>query len=178
MILFLNGAFGIGKTTVARALARRLARSVLFDPEKIGGPLQYIARLGGRPVDDFQDLRSWRTLTGIGLRLARLTSPNVIVPMSITNLAYLDELRAGVARFEPVVAHVCLVAPLAVVQERLRMRGADPRRHHWEYRRAAECCLAHGQRAFAKQVDASERTPDQLAEDVLALVPLARGRVS
>jgi len=53
VILLLNGAFGIGKTTVARALVARLPRSVLFDPELIGMALQGTA-------GDFQDRKAWR----------------------------------------------------------------------------------------------------------------------
>jgi hypothetical protein len=71
VILLLNGAFGIGKTTVARALVTRMPGSVLFDPEMIGIPLQRVARAVGRTVEDFQDLRTWRSLAVLGLRLAR-----------------------------------------------------------------------------------------------------------
>jgi len=35
-----NRAFGVGMTTVARLLRRRLAPAVLFDPEPIGIVLQ------------------------------------------------------------------------------------------------------------------------------------------
>src|SRR5687768_517725 len=111
MILLLNGAFGIGKTSVARALAARLPRTVLFDPEIIGIALQRLARLAGRKIDDFQDLLLWRRLTVAGLRVTRLLWPNVVVPMAFSNAAYLQEIRAGLDRFETRVFHVCLVAP-------------------------------------------------------------------
>src|SRR5215212_700270 len=115
MILLLNGAFGIGKTTVARAMVARMPRALLFDPELIGMALQRLGRLTGRRIDDFQDLRMWRRLTVAGLRIARRFRPNIIVPMAISNVAYLDELRAGISAFEPRLVHVCLVAPVEVV---------------------------------------------------------------
>ena len=102
MILLLNGAFGIGKTTVARLLVKRMPRAVLFNPELIGRALQFV-----RPVDDFQDLPSWRRMTIAGLRATRMVWPNVIVPMAFSNSEYLDEIRRGIERFEPDVAHVC-----------------------------------------------------------------------
>lgn len=95
MILLLNGAFGIGKTTVARALGRRLPHSLVFDPEPIGVALQRAARLAGRNVDDFQDLPSWRALTVTGLRVARVFWPRILVPMAFSNTTYLDEIRAS-----------------------------------------------------------------------------------
>src|SRR5688572_14382278 len=140
MIVLVNGAFGIGKTSVARSLAARLHRAVVFDPELIGIALQRLLRLVGRDVDDFQDLRLWRRLTIIGLRFARMLWPNVIVPMAFSNGAYLDEIRAGLHRFEPNVVHYCLVAPLEVVHQRLRGRGVDLATDDWLRRRTSECC--------------------------------------
>ena len=153
MILLLNGAFGIGKTTVARLLVKRLPRAVLFNPELIGIPLQRITR-----VADFQELRLWRWLTLIALRIARLFFRNVIVPMAISNPAYLISGRD--------VVHVCLVAPLEVVHARLAHRGRDA--GEWERRRAEECCIAHRRPEFGKQVDAT-RSPEEIAEEILGL---------
>lgn len=177
MIVLLNGAFGIGKTEVARALARRLPWSTIFDPEKVGVPLQRAARLVGRTVDDFQDMSSWRRLTVLGLRASAVLSPCVIVPMAFSEPRYLDEIRGGAERFDRRVHHFCLVAPLAVVQERLRGRGDQPDTHAWEYRRAAECCTAHKSDVFAVSVDATTETPDQLAARIAqAIVQTTDGR--
>lgn len=35
-VLPINGAFGVGKTTLARALQARIYTSRLYDPERIG----------------------------------------------------------------------------------------------------------------------------------------------
>lgn len=165
MIILLNGAFGIGKTTVARLLVARMGGALLFDPEWIGIVLQRGARIVGRRVDDFQDLRAWRTLTIAGIRLARRIRPNVVVPMAFSNVAYLQEVRGGVERFDARVLHICLRAPLDVVHERLRRRGADPVRQAWEYRRAAECCALHGDAAFGLHLSA-DRAPDEIADEI------------
>ena len=168
MILLLNGAFGIGKTTVARALVARLPRAVLFDPELIGIALQRTARLAGRRVDDFQDLKAWRRLTIAALRAARLFRPNIVVPMAFTNPSYLQEIRTGISRFEPRVLHFCLVAPVEVVHERLRRRGDGPAAA-WAYRRAAECCSVHAGDEFAEHV-AADCDPESIAEELLRVV--------
>ena len=161
MIVLLNGAFGVGKTTVARLLVERMPRAVLFDPEWIGSVLQRITR-----VEDFQDLRLWRRLTITGIRLLRLMRRDVVVPMAFSNIEYLDEIREGASRFDSRVLHFCLVAPLDVVQARLRERGAE----EWAFRRAEECCRVHGERAFATQVDAATRDPEEIAGELVRLV--------
>jgi hypothetical protein len=174
VILFLNGAFGIGKTAVARELVARLPHSSQFDPELIGMALQRLTRLSGRDVEDFQDMASWRRLSIAGLRIARRLRRNIVVPMAFSNIAYRDEIVRGAAHFDSRVVHVCLVAPRAVVERRLRARGASPERNAWEFRRAAECCEAHRSAVFSRHVDASERTPVQLAETILALLAAER----
>ena len=170
MILLLNGAFGIGKTSVARALTHRIPDSRLYDPEIIGIGLQRLARVGGRGVDDFQDMGAWRKLTITALRVARWRSSNVIVPMAISNPSYLDELRTGLSRFERKILHYCLVAPEEVVHARLRNRGADPARDRWEFRRASECCVLHAGDEFAEHVIAANRSVEEIARELATRV--------
>lgn len=165
-IILLNGAFGIGKTTVARLLVARLQRAVLFDPEWIGIPLQRMTR-----VDDFQDLRAWRRATIAGLRVVRAFRQHVIVPMAFSNAGYLHEIREGVSRFEPRVLEFCLVAPVEVVHERLRRRGDAGA---WEYRRSRECCLAHQREDCGVRIDAADRPPGTIADELLAAIASGR----
>lgn len=164
MILLLNGSFGIGKTTVARVLVKRFPGAILYDPELIGIALQRVTR-----VDDFQDLRSWRWLTIAALRMMRLLRQNVIVPMAFSNAAYLQEIRAGISRFEPEVRHFCLVAPLEVVQARLQTRRVTARGAEWQRRRSAECCAVHQDEGFAVHIDAASRPVQEIADEIVGL---------
>jgi predicted kinase len=165
VILLLNGAFGVGKTTVARSLVARSPRAILFDPELIGIALQRVTR-----VDDFQDLRAWRRLTILGIRLTRLLWPNVIVPMTFTNPAYLGEIRTALRRFDPNVVHVCLVAPEDVIRERLRHRPPDP----WVDARVTECCVVHQRAEFATQLETANRTVEEIVEELRNRLTAAR----
>jgi hypothetical protein len=97
--------------------------------------------------------------------MTRRFRENIIVPMAFSNVRYLDEIRAGISAFDPHVVHFCLVAPIEVVQERLRRRGKDAT--DWELRRAAECCIAHQDDAFAQQIDAAHRNSDEIANEIL-----------
>jgi hypothetical protein len=174
LILLLNGAFGIGKTTVGRSLAARMPRSVVFDAEILGVILQRAARLSGRKVDDFQDLVLWRRLTVTGLRVVRMFWPNVVVPMAFSNVAYLQDIRTRISRFEPRLFHFCLVAPVDVVHARLRARGADSGNEAWQYRRASECCAVHDRPEFSTQVLTANRDPDEIAEELFDAVTSRR----
>jgi predicted kinase len=164
VIVLLNGAFGIGKTTVARALVWQLRRAVLVDPEPIGVALQRLGRLVRRRTDDFQDLGLWRRGTVAAIRAARLIYPNVVVPMAFSNIEYLEEIRRACMRFENSVMHFCLVAPVDVVNERLTRRILRPADQAWQLRRAAECCAVHSDPRFATQVNATRSVADIVKE--------------
>ncbi|HEX7152774.1 MAG TPA: AAA family ATPase [Thermoanaerobaculia bacterium] len=167
MILLLNGAFGIGKTSVARVLVKRMPGAVLYDPEIVGIVLQRAARMVGRDVPDFQELRLWRQLTIAALWLVRRFRRTVIVPMAFSEVRYLEEIRDGIARFETMQFHFCLVAPLDVVQQRLQTRRLKAADAAWQYRRAAECCAVHGDGAFAMQVNAADRDVNEIADEIV-----------
>lgn len=62
MIIWINGAFGAGKTQTAYELHRRLPDSYVYDPENIG----YFIRKNLPPAlceGDFQDYPMWRERT-------------------------------------------------------------------------------------------------------------------
>jgi predicted kinase len=169
VFVLINGAFGIGKSTAARELRSLVPQSVIFDPEWVGLILQ---RIPGRRIPDFQDLASWRRLTVVGARCAEAVRTPVIIPMSFSNLAYLDEVRAGLAKSGRPVLHFCLTAPIEVVRERLTARGepqGDPA-WSWVHRRAAECCEAHRASGFATHVPTEKRPPTLIAAQLAALI--------
>jgi predicted kinase len=174
VFVLIDGAFGVGKTTVARELRRLLPRAALFDPEWVGLALQ---RLPGLRVPDFQDLRAWRRGTVAAARAVGAWRPTVVVPMAFSDPAILEEIRAGLARSRRPVLHVCLTAPLDVVRARLAARGepyGDPA-WEWVHRRAAECCDAHADPAFAVHVATEGRTPAANARDLPARIRNAAG---
>ncbi|HYK41944.1 MAG TPA: AAA family ATPase [Thermoanaerobaculia bacterium] len=171
MVVFVNGAFGVGKTEVSRLLVRRLRGATLYDPEPAGVLLQRLRALTRRPVSDFQDLPSWRRATVRGIRLARAVRRVVVVPMAFSNLEYLREVREGVRRFDGDVRHFCLVAPLAVVLDRLARRSlGSPADVEWQRTRAAECCAAHRGEEFAEHVSTDRVDPSEVAARVLARI--------
>jgi hypothetical protein len=165
VIVFLNGSFGIGKSTVARHLRSRLPGSAIFDPELVGFVLWRLpgfVPLAGRGTDDYQDLPAWRRWSVRGIRLTRRRRATVIVPMAFTNLAYLRELQDGARAADPDVRHFCLTAPYEVVKARLAPRGYNA----WVLRRAAECCLAHGRPEFDVRIPTEVHSADAVAAEI------------
>ena len=85
VIIWINGGFGAGKTTLAEELHRRLPDAVVYDPEDVGLMLWKWMR----PNGDFQHLPSWRELVvATALSLGRRHAKTLIVPMSLIRDAY------------------------------------------------------------------------------------------
>lgn len=92
VIIWLNGGFGAGKTTLAEELHRRLPDALMYDPEDVGIMLWKWMP----PNGDFQDLPSWRELvvaTAVSLR--RHHADTLIVPMTLIRDAYRAEILGG-----------------------------------------------------------------------------------
>ena len=169
-MIFINGTFGVGKTTEARLLAQRLPRSMIYDPELLGVVLQRLSRPFKR-IDDFQDLRVWRRSSARLIRFVRRLRDTIIVPMTFSNESYLRELVTDVRAVDAATFHFCLTAPLGVVQQRLQQRDALRGPTAWQLRRAAECCQAHQKAAYAVQVATEGRSPREVAAAILAQLP-------
>ena len=160
MFVLLNGAFGIGKTTAAKAMVAQLASASIYDPEPLGVALQRASVWTGRGgVDDFQDLSSWRRLIPWAARWRHRGVDMVITPMAFSNLAYFEGLAAALSTSAPVLK-LCLVAPIEVVRARLeaRARTEGTPVDAWALRRAEECCRVHGSSAFGHPIDATGST--------------------
>jgi hypothetical protein len=89
MIIWLNGTFGSGKTSIAGELHSLVPMSRVFDPETVGYMLA--PNLADRPVADFQHWPPWRPLVAAtATELARFTGQHLIAPQTIMVRAYLE----------------------------------------------------------------------------------------
>jgi len=134
VIIWLNGAFGAGKTTLAAELHRRLPDAVVYDPEDVGLMLWKWMP----PNGDFQHLPSWRELVvATALSLRRHHAETLIVPMSLIRDAYRAEILGGLAAAGEEVRHIFLAADAAVLRERLNARMPEPGKEWDQFAREA-----------------------------------------
>lgn len=137
MIVWLNGPFGAGKTTVAAALREALPGSAGFDPELVGWALGRMVRV---PSGDYQDLRSWRRLTvAIVSALDRVRPGPLVVPMALLREPSTSEVLGGLRARGHDLRHVLLDVTGEELGHRLGRgdgaAGAWRRAHVAEYER-------------------------------------------
>ena len=172
VIIWINGGFGAGKTTLAQELHRRLPDAVVYNPEDVGLMLWKWMP----PNGDFQHLPSWRELVvATALSLRRHHTDTLIVRMSLIRDAYRDQILGGLADAGEQVLHVFLKVDAGVLRERLNARVTHPGKD-WDQaaRELGMTGLDEMVAAAARQPDGtlmlrSDRlTPAELADQVLA----------
>ncbi len=172
VIIWINGGFGAGKTTLARELHRRLPDAVVYDPEDVGLMLWKWMP----PDGDFQHLASWRELVvATALSLRRHHAEVLIVPMSLIRDAYRAEILGALAVAGQEVLHVFLEVDPGVLRDRLNARVTRPGRDWDQAARELgmtgvdEIVAAAGRQPAGTLLLRSDRlTPAQLADQVLA----------
>ncbi|MEU6772503.1 NUDIX domain-containing protein [Streptomyces sp. NPDC046759] len=169
-VVWINGAFGAGKTTTARELIELIPNSTLFDPEVIGAGLTHLLpakRLA--EVGDFQDLPIWRRLVvdTVAAMLAELGG-TLVVPMSLLRQEYRDEIFGSLAARRISVHHLLLAPAETILRERIAGRQVPPdlpdgelRIRQWAYDHIEPYRLALSSwlTADAYLVDTSALTP-------------------
>ncbi|MET8680271.1 NUDIX domain-containing protein [Streptomyces sp. NPDC004647] len=176
MIVWLNGAFGAGKTTAARELVDLIPGSTFFDPELVGDGLRMMLpskRL--EEATDYQELPSWRRLVvETGTAVLGEVGGTLVVPMTLLKQEYRDEIFGGFAARRIPLRHVLLHSEETILRQRIAAREEMPRDgtalesvRYW--------CLAHlapyhqalpWLTADAHVVDTSALTPRQTAERI------------
>jgi hypothetical protein len=181
MLLWINGPFGVGKTVVADELNRRLPGSVVCSPEHVGFGMR---RMLPAPLrGNFQDLPAWRRSVRELLQLTQsgYAGP-VIVPMTLTEAGYFDEIVGALRRDGCAVHHVALLAEPETVRRRLRARslGAEARRGSWALADLDENLRRLAGPRFAEHIHTDQLTVAQVADAVagaagLTLAPATGG---
>jgi adenylylsulfate kinase-like enzyme len=174
LIIWLNGAFGSGKTTLTVELHRRLPDAVIFDPEDVGYVLRQAVPV---PTGDFQDLPSWRHLVAEhALTLRTFHTATLLVPMTLVNRRYFDEIIGTLREAGEKVMHVFLDVPADVLESRIRTQVLCPDNPERD-ERARQFRLKNIERCVAAAKEQPEDTvmlrsdlmnPSQLADWVLA----------
>jgi hypothetical protein len=172
MIVWINGAYGSGKTTLVTEITRRQPDAVVFDPEQLGHLLRESVPA---PIDDFQDLPSWREIVVAAvLSLQRHHANMLLVPMTLIVPAYRREVLCALRAADVELLEVFLDVPANELRRRIEHRVLfdDP----VSDADAREFCLSKLEDgvAAAEHVDpdtlvlkAGTLSPEQLAQAVL-----------
>lgn len=163
-MIWLNGTFGAGKTATAYLLQSRLPHAYVFDPENAGFYLRQNLPEELKAAD-FQDEPLWREMNLRMLeKLAREYDGEVIVPMTLAQPAYFDQLVGGLREKGVEVQHFVLSVTEETLRHRLHSRLESKK--SWAYRQADRCLPAMARFPAGEQVICDHKSADQAAEEI------------
>ncbi|CAI6036994.1 Tunicamycin resistance protein [Paenibacillus sp. JJ-100] len=173
MIIMINGAFGSGKTSAARALLPRVENSMIFDPEEIGYMLRNLLpeehREEQERTDDFQDIELWKVLTVNAAREVKFKyNKHLIVPMTLYKKANFDYIYNGLKEIDEDLHHFCLTAELDTIYKRLARRGDEY--GGWQYQQAPKCVEAFKSDAFDTRIATDHLEAGEVIDIILEKV--------
>jgi len=174
MLLWINGPFGGGKTATAFELSRRLPGGVVCDPELVGIGMHRMLPRALRA--DYQDLPPWReSVRYLLTHTLRLHPGPVIVPMTLINAAYFDEIMGGLRADGADVRHFSLLAEPGTILRRIRERAWMFGLSHdrWAVEHLNDCLDRLQQPEFAEHVPTDGRSVAQVADAIAASAGLA-----
>ncbi|MFD1528742.1 AAA family ATPase [Pseudonocardia aurantiaca] len=124
VIVWVNGAFGSGKTTLVGELHRRLPDALVFDPEHIGYVLREIVEA---PTGNFQDLPLWRRqVAAMAVGLVEEYRRPLLVPMTLVTAGYAEEIFETVRQAGIPARHFYLDVPANELARRMDTRTLLP----------------------------------------------------
>jgi len=181
MLIWINGAFGSGKTLIAHGLQRRLSDARVTDPELLGFALHKMLR--GSARQDFQDLPQWRAgVLATLIQAEAACDGQLIVPMSIVCDDYFDEIVGGLRSTGVDVRHYALTATAETIHRRLERRSSYVigkvlgRDETWAIQQIDRCVAALNDARYATHVQTDDRTPDEVVEFIAGDAGLALSR--
>ena len=169
MIIWLNGAFGSGKTQTAYELHRRLRNSYVYDPENIGFFIRDNIP-GGIKKSDFQDYPMWREFN---VKMIDYISENynghIIVPMTITNKQYYNEIIQSLSENHQIM-HFILYASKKTLLKRLASRFEG--KSSWGAQQIDRCLSVFDKDIPGTKIDTDNLNIYQVVEKVAAAAGL------
>jgi len=166
MILWINGAFGAGKTTVAELTAKKIEGSYIYDPETAGFFLWEALPEEIRMPENFQHLPLWREMN---YRILKYMDTHyrgtIIVPMTIYNRVYYNEIIGRLREDGADVRHFILTAGKETLLKRLVLRGDSE--NGWAARHIDACLSAFASEITEVKIDTEEKTPEEIVSEII-----------
>ncbi len=176
MIIFVNGPFGVGKSTAVAEIHRRLSDALVVDPQKIGHML-WTQLPEALRAEEFELEPIWPPLTRCLIGQAhRVYRRHILVPMTIARPTVFAQIVEPLRRQRLDVSHVTLLAAADTIRNRLHQRGEGPDRWgelSWEGLQVERCLESLASPRFAAHIDTDDLVPAQVADAILQVAGLA-----
>ena len=171
MILWINGAFGSGKSSVAEAINKKVHKSFIYDPEQVGYFLWDNFPNELKRKGNFQHMAIWREFN---YKILKYINENydgtIIVPMTIYIKQYYDEIIGNLINDGVSIKHYILSATKQTIIERLVQRGASD--IGWEAQHIEACLNAFNADISDEKIHTDDKPIDEIAAKIIGLLDI------
>lgn len=170
MILWINGPYGVGKSTLAEALMEKLPDSFLFDAELVGDAVRE-----NMPKaffkETYEEYPLWHELCFCLLKnLAETYDGHVFVPMTLKQSASVEGILDRLRESGMSTAHVMLEADHDTVHDRILQRGEEE--DCWCMQNIFSCQTAQRDLPADLRLNTADKSPAELADEVIQIFNL------
>lgn len=177
MMIWINGTFGVGKTTTGQSLVETQPALRLFDPEAVGYML--MNSLKDQAFSDFQDLPAWRALVpATALEIRRHTGQHLVAVQTVLREDYWAELKDSFNELDEHVVHVVLDADEGTLRNRIENDQVELSARQWRldhlerYTAARTWMIREADLVIDTSRLAVEDVVSRIAEAVPAVLPV------
>lgn len=165
MIIWINGPYGVGKTTLAEALCELRPHSFLFDAEAVGNAVRDNLPEALFQGWLFESYPMWfRMCTELLADLAGRYDGDIFVPMTLILPDSFEKMERPLKARGIAVRHVLLESSYAVVHDRILARGETE--DCWCMQQIDLCLKNQGTFENAIRVPSLGKSPQELALEV------------
>lgn len=164
MIVWLNGSFGVGKTTIANELVNLLDDAFIYDPENLGAFLRDNLKYN---YNDYQEYDLWRKFNYKIIKDLNDHYKYIIVPMTLTNKDYYNEIVGNLINSDLKVKHIVLEASKETINKRLDSRKDTT---EWSYEQVDRCLKAFKNDIVGDKINTDNKSIDDITKEIISML--------
>lgn len=168
MIIWINGPYGIGKSTLAERLRERISPSFLFDAELVGDavrenlPEQFFK-------ETYEEILMWGEICCKLLKeLDSCFDGCVLVPMTLIRAESAASIIGRLKADGVNIKHILLEADSSTIRERILSRGED--QDCWCMQQIERCLDSQRDMQCDLRLLAADSSPEMLADLIVAQI--------
>lgn len=166
MIIWINGAFGSGKSSVADKICKMLVNAHLYDPEQVGYFLWQNIPMEMKDGKNFQHIPLWREFNRKILQYIDSNySGIIVVPMTIYVKQYYDEIIGQLIKANVEVRHFILTASRQTIISRLNQRGETS--DCWAAKHIDKCLKTFDSEICEQKICTESKSIEEIACEII-----------
>lgn len=169
MIYWINGPYGVGKSTLAEKLHERNKNSFIFDAEEVGNAVR-----GNMPSKlfngyIFEGYELWfRVIVALLIDICSKYDGDIYIPMTLVYKESFEKMRLPLERAGIETKHILLESDYKTVYNRILARGETD--DCWCMKQIEMCLAAQGDFKDVYRIKSIGKTVDELAKEVEEIV--------